>query len=336
MKNFLFLVLIIVGAISCTEETAKTKHPTPTIVEEKLDDSLAWINSQIIENPNIPEMYMAKARYFLRKDNLRSSMEEVDRAISLDSTNINYHIFKGDAYYDAKAMVDAKNVFIKASGMDETNIHVNIKLAWISLIAGQHESCFVYANKALKNDQFLAEPYYLKGLAYKELGNFKFAVSNFRTASEQDNDYIEAWLQLGYMYDAAEDTLAGAFYENALRIDSNNLDALYAFAVHLQTWGLAEEAIQQYQHILRVDDNYHDAYYNLGYVYLEMLQENDSAIKYYDKVLALNPYNFKGYYNRGLAFERSDLLPQARNDFEETLKLKPDFTPAAKAMSRVK
>tara|TARA_R110002050_G_scaffold195593_2_gene330473 strand:+ start:13879 stop:14892 length:1014 start_codon:yes stop_codon:yes gene_type:complete len=335
MRNFLFLVLISMGAFACTEEHTDTQTTAPTEVKEKLDDSLAWINSQIIETPNDPELYMAKARYFLSKDNLRSSMEQVDRAISLDSTNLNYYIFKGDAYYNTKAMVEAKNVFLKAEEMDETNIHVNIKLAWISLIAGQHESCFVYANKALKQDQFLAEPYYLKGLAYKELGNFKLAVSNFRTASEQNNDYMEAWLQLGYMFDAAEDTLAGAFYENALRIDSNNLDALYAFAMHLQTWGLAEDAIHQYQHILRVDDNYHDAYFNLGYVYLEMLQENDSAIKYYDKVLALNPYNFKGYYNRGLAFERSELIPQARNDFEETLKLKPDYTPAAKAMSRI-
>jgi tetratricopeptide (TPR) repeat protein len=176
---------------------------------------------------------------------------------------------------------------------------------------------------------------YLKGLAYKELGNFKLAVSNFRTATEQDNDYIEAWLQLGYMYDAAEDTLAGAFYENAIRIDSTNLDALYAFAMHLQTWGLAEEAIAQYQRLIRVNDNYHDAYYNVGYIYLEMLQENDSAIKYYDKVIALNPYNYKGYYNRGLAYERSGVLTQAKIDFEKTMELKPDYTDGANAMSRV-
>ena len=187
----------------------------------------------------------------------------------------------------------------------------------------------------LNQNQYLAEPYYLKGLAYKELGNFKLSVSNFRTATEQDNDYLEAWLQLGYMYDAAEDTLAGAFFENALRIDSNNIDALYAFGVHLQQWGIAYDAIDQYQHIIRVNDNYQDAYYNIGFIYLELLEQNDSAIKYYDKVVAINPYNYKAFYNRGLAFERNGQTPQAKMDYNEALKLKPDYTPAAKGKSRV-
>jgi tetratricopeptide (TPR) repeat protein len=137
------------------------------------------------------------------------------------------------------------------------------------------------------------------------------------------------------MYDTAEDTLAGAFYENALRVDSNNIDALYAFGMHLQKWSITDEAIAQYQHILRINDAYHDAYYNIGYIYLEMIQQNDSAIKYYDKVLALNPYNFKGYYNRGLAFERNNQPEFAKQDFEKTLDLKPDYTPAAKGMSRI-
>jgi tetratricopeptide (TPR) repeat protein len=335
MKKFLFFLFMAFAVVSCTESAEKEAKSALEEPAAKLDDSLGWINTQIIAAPNNPELYIAKARYFLDKGNLQSAMEEADRAIGLDTSNVNYRIFKADAYYDASDLLAAKSTYLKVLELDETNIHGNIKMSWISLISGLHDDCFVYANNALKQNQYLPEPYYLKGLSYKELGNFKLAVSNFRTSTEQDNDYIESWLQLGYMYDAAEDTLAGAFYENALRIDSNNIDGLYAFGAHLQKWGLAEEAIAEYQHIIRVNDNYHDAYFNIGFVYLELLHENDSAIKYYDKVLALNPYNFKGYYNRGLAFERTDLIPQARMDYEKTLELKPDYTPAAKGMSRV-
>ena len=335
MNRLLGFILLTTFAISCTESSTTSSEETNSTPIAQKEDSLGWINNQIIDSPNDPELYILKANYFLKKGNANLSIAEIDRAIGIDSTQIDYYILKGDILYDSKNLIDAKENYLKVLKLDEANIHSNIKLAWISLIAGQHESCFVYANNALKQDQYLPEPYYLKGLAYKELGKFKLSVSNFRTATEQDNDYLESWLQLGYMYDAADDTLAGAFYENALRIDSNNIDALYAFGMHLQTWGLTQEALTQYQHILRINDGYHDAWYNIGYIYLEILDQNDSAIKYYDKVLALNPYNFKGYYNRGLAFERQELIPQAKLDFEEALKLKPDFTPAAKAMSRV-
>ncbi len=321
--------------VSCTETADKDAESVVEDPTAKLMDSLGWINTQIIASPNDPELYIAKARYFLDNNNLQSAMQEADRAIGIDSSNVNYFLFKADAYYEASDLLAAKSTYLTVLKIEENNIHANMKMGWISLISGLHDDVFVYTNTVLKQNQYLSEPYYLKGLAYKELGSFKLAVSNFRTSTEQDNDYIESWLQLGYMYDAAEDTLAGAFYENALRIDSNNIDALYAFGSHLQKWGLAEAAIAEYQHIIRVNDNYHDAYFNIGFVYLELLNENDSAIKYYDKVLALNPYNFKGYYNRGLAFERMDLIPQARIDYEKTLELKPDYTPAAKGMSRV-
>jgi tetratricopeptide (TPR) repeat protein len=338
MKNFLLVVLLSAGVIACNETAEKTIDTTEesSTQKEVKEDSLGWVNTQILENPNRPDLYMAKARYMLRKGNVEKAVEEANKAIGLDSSNVAYRNFKADAYYDAQDLLNAKNVYMEVLEKDETNMNANKKMAWISLIAGQHESCFSYANDVLKQNQYLPEPYYLKGLAYKELGNFKLAVSNFRTATEQDNDYLEAWLQLGYMYEVAEDTLAGAFFENALRIDSNNIDALYAFGVHLQQWGIAYEAIDQYQHIIRVNNSYHNAYYNIGFIYLELLEQNDSAIKYYDKVVTLNPYNYKGYYNRGLAFERNNQFPQALMDYDKTLELKPDYTPAAKGKSRVK
>lgn len=85
----------------------------------------------------------------------------------------------------------------------------------------------------------------------------------------------------------------------------------------------------------KVNSGYQDAYYNLGYVYLEFLQQNDSAIKYYDKVLSLNPYNHKAFYNKGLAFERMGNKAMAQEMYGESLKLKPDFTLAAEGMSRI-
>lgn len=335
MKNLFLVLFLSILVWACDTEPKKTVEQGEHPKEKVKEDSLGWINAQILEHPNDPELYMAKARYMLKTGSVENAVIEADKAIGLDSNNIAYYNFKADAYYDAQDMLNAKNVYLKVLEKDEENEHANQKMAWISLIAGQHESCFTYANNVLKQNQYIPEPYYLKGLAYKELGNFKLAVSNFRTATEQDNDYIEAWLQLGYMYDVAEDTLAGAFYENALRIDSNNIDALYAFGMHLQQWGIARDALGQYKRIIRVNEGYQDAYYNIGFIYLEMLQENDSAIMYYDKLLALNPYNFKAYYNRGLAFERNQMFPQAQSDYDKALELKPDYTPAAKGKSRV-
>lgn len=338
MKKSLLLFLIFLGLIACTDESTTENGQQPTLnqaIQELDADSLQWINKQIIANPNNLELYLAKARYFLRKDQPKEALKEIQRCIESDSTQIEYKLFKADILYDNDRLIEAQDVYLRVLEIDDKNIHANTKIARIKLIAGNHEECFIYANIALKENPYLPEPYYLKGLAYKELGNFKQAVSAFRTATEQDNDFLQGWLQLGYMYDAAEDTLASAFYKNALRIDSNDTDALYALGVHYQNWRMPEKAITTYHRLIQANSGYQDAYYNLGYVYLEFMQQNDSAIKYYDKVIALNPFNHKAYYNKGLAFERLGNKQLAYEMYQESLKLKPDFTLAAKGISRI-
>lgn len=337
MKVYFPFIIILLAFVACEpkDSSDSTNEHIEKIVQQDEFDSLTWVNEQILNTPKNPQLYITKAKLFIKENQVEAGIAEIDRAILLDSTNIEYQLLKANSYYDANEMVLAKETYLAILAVDEQNQTANLKLAWISLIAGKHEECFVYSNAVLKVNQYLPEPYYIKGLAYKELGNFKLSVSNFRTATEQDNDYLEAWLQLGYLYDTAEDTLAGAYYENALRVDSNNIDALYAFGMHLQNWSISEEAIEQYQHILRVNDGYHNALYNIGFIYLEQIQNYDSAVKYYDQVLALNPYNYKAFYNRGLAFENQDKTDLALRDYNKSLEIKPDFELSAKGKTRI-
>ena len=51
----------------------------------------------------------------------------------------------------------------------------------------------------------------------------------------------------------------------------------------------------------------------------------DSAIKFYDKVLKINPYNSDIYYNRGLAWAYKGDLQNAISDYTKALEIKKDF-----------
>jgi tetratricopeptide (TPR) repeat protein len=54
----------------------------------------------------------------------------------------------------------------------------------------------------------------------------------------------------------------------------------------------------------------------------------DLAIKYYDKVLKINPYNTEIYYNRGLAWDYKGDLNNAISDYTKALEIKKDFKDA--------
>lgn len=54
----------------------------------------------------------------------------------------------------------------------------------------------------------------------------------------------------------------------------------------------------------------------------------DSAIKYYDKALNINPYNAEIYYNRGLVWDYKKNLNNAISDYTKALEVKEDFKDA--------
>ncbi len=333
MRLFIF-IMAAVFAVSCTTEN-------PDRIDDKTrdgiqqEDTLAMLNKKIMATPGDKQLYLQKADYLLHHGELDKAMSEVDRAIVLDSNNANLYYKKAKAYYDFKKVIDARTWAEKALDKNPDHVEANTLMAWIFLIATNYDECFKFANKALKADPYHAEAYFIKGMAYKETGEYKLAVSNFRTATEQDNNHYNAWLQLGILYDLAEDSLAAAFYENALRIDSNSIEALYDYGLHLQKMGKFDQAKKQYEHILRINPGYQNAFYNMGYIYLEKKQKYDSANYYFEKVLGLNPYHYKAYYNRGLAYERSGRPDLALKDYEKALEIKPDFKLAAEGKSRI-
>ena len=335
MKNISALLILLI-VYSCNYSNGEnTRHISNADASETSVDTLALINQQIMNNPGDKELYLTKADYFLRHGQLKNAMNEVDRAIVLDSNNASYYVKKAKAYFDFKQVIDARIWAEKALEKDPENVDANTLLGWVFLIGKNYDACFKHLNDALKTDPFHAEAYFVKGMAYKEQGDFKRAVSNFRTATEQDNDYYEAWLQLGILYDYAGDSLASAFYENALRIDSNSIEALYDYGLHLQNQKNYDYAIRAYEHILRINPGFQDAIYNMGYIYLEGKRNYDSASYFFDKVINLNPYHYKAYYNRGLAYEHKGRNDLALKDYNKSLEIKPDFELAARGKSRL-
>ena len=57
-------------------------------------------------------------------------------------------------------------------------------------------------------------------------------------------------------------------------------------------------------------------------------RNHDAALEDYSKALIIAPNNHLLFYNRGLTYANLQLLTQAINDFDNSIKIKPDFGPS--------
>src|SRR5690606_2351540 len=145
-----------------------------------------------------------------------------------------------------------------------------------------------------------------------------------------------AYIQLGLLYASVFDDLAIAYYNNALDLRPNSTEALYNKAFFLQEIEQIEEADSLYNKILEIDPEYYIAYYNKGFIRLVFSDNYNDAANLFTKAISFDETYYEAYYNRGYCFELLGEKEKALTDYKKALELKPDFTLAAKGVSRIK
>ncbi len=337
MKQILLIFAAIVVLSSCGNDASDTIEndalSQDTIVSEQTAEFRA-VNDLLKENINDPALYLRRAKLYMKYKDLSSAVNDLDRAIKVDSLVPEYYLLKAELLKNQDKLKESKTVLDQCLFIDNENVTARVELGWLALIARDHKQAMDYADAALKRDVHSAEAYFLKGMIFEEKGDTTLAISSFRTAVEQENDYFDAYIHLGLLHFNEPNTLAKEYLKNALRIDSISLEALYAFGMICQESGDYNEAIDTYYRILNIHE-YREPHFNLGFIHQEYLKVYDVAIEHYTNAIAVEPKYLDAYYNRGLCYEQRDELKKAEADFRYALELNPQYTNAAKALSRV-
>jgi len=342
IKTFFFSLLFCAALISCHhQEKGNDGKKDSTAVQAKADTSsfarnLSDISMKLNADPKNADLYYQRAKLYVDNKNFASAQADINRAVSIDSTKADYYLVMADIMFLNYKLKNASELFEKTLQLDPKNIKANLKLAELYLYLKAYPKVFQYCNAALKIDRLTPKAYFIKGFAFAEQGDTASAISSFQTVVEQDANNFDAYMQLGILHEAKHSKLAEQYYNNALRLKPNDLFALYDRSNYYQGIGEYNKAIEGYYDILKIDSNYAYAHYNLGFIHLVYLKVYDQAIKHFSDAIKVKPDYYEAWYNRGLCYESLGNIAMAKQDYEQALKLKPDYVMAKKGLERVK
>lgn len=341
MKNSQKFVLIFISAaiavfmlFSCGTSPSNAEVDAIKDSVTTQADELMALNTQIRANSQDAALYHKRAEYYSKVGNFKESMEDIDRALIIDSTNATFNLFKADLFFSKAKVVDSKKVLDKLLSYEE-NADAYFKLAEIYLLVENYKEALIQVNKGLKIDENRAKGYFIKGLVYKNTGDTALAVSSMQTCVEQNPEYYDAYIYLGLFYAQIKNPLALAYYDNAIRLYPQSEEAWYNKAVFLQEVKDSRRSLDAYNTIISFMPKSEKAWYNKGYIYLTQLQVFDSAVYCFDQAAAITPKNYQTFYNRGLSYEYLKEDKKAELDYRKALDIQPDYTLAAKGISRV-
>ena len=210
-----------------------------------------------------------------------------------------------------------------------------IKLSELSFLQGNIRMAGAYVDKALELDRFNPRAYFMRGMIQLSNNDTVNALKNFMTSRLQQDDFIDPIIQIAHIYAAKGDTIAKAFFEEAIRVAPQDYTLYYDYAMYLQENDYPEEALSYYDTLLNVIPNNPDFIYNKGYVYLVYLEDTQNALECFDKVLQIDPTSINALFNKGRTYELMGDFINAKSIYRQILRRDPDYQLAVDAINRL-
>jgi len=336
-RNFLFSLIILIGSSvlfpACGGKKGEEKKPEASVQPAS---ELERLNQLIAKDSRNPDYLVQRARIYNSQKQFQNALNDMNAAIGLDSTRAELWMVKADALFGLVQVPLAMEAFKKVISLDPKSIEPYLKLAELSLYIKEYQQTLNYANGALKIDSKKTKAYFIKGFVYKETNDTARAISSFQTCVEQEPQYYEAHMQLGILYAAKKNKLALQYYDNALRLKPNSIEALYDRGMFYQEAEDYNKAMEDYNAILRIDPKNKEACFNLGYIHLAYLKVYRQAILHFTQAIRCDSNYLEAYYNRGISFENLGDIDHAAADYRKALAIYPKYELARKGLERVR
>ena len=177
--------------------------------------------------------------------------------------------------------------------------------------------------------------YFIRAIALLEKGDTVRAADDLKKAVDQDQEFFDAYLELGELYSIKKDRIAADYLRNALNLRPESKEALYLLGMFYQENNQFDKALETYSILGKIDTTFRNVPYNTGYIYLVYLKDFQQAARFFSQAIKKDPGYAEAYYNRGYAYELSGQFDKAYSDYKMTLKLKTNYQKAIDGLNRL-
>ncbi|KPK78658.1 MAG: hypothetical protein AMJ89_00830 [candidate division Zixibacteria bacterium SM23_73] len=242
-----------------------------------------------------PSTYKTTAKIFL-KDEYRmydSAIVILNEAISFYSDDAELHFLLGKAYYYRKMPKEMGEQFTQAESL-------------------KIKSKFEKEILQMREEKWL-QVFNQGATAFNEQ-NVDLALEKFSICTIIDPQDYRGFMNAGYAYSLkGENDKALSYLEDGLKLASDSLDILTIYAATLLLFS---------QKLIEVDSSFEDAYFNMGTIYLQQLQEINFALdSLKDTTGAYRTDEKCKVRKEELEKKRSELLTNAESTLEKAVKL---------------
>lgn len=269
------------------------------------EKALEYFNKTLVVAPRSTQVYnnMGTALYALGRYD--EAIQAQERALQLDPRSAEAYSNLGILYKHRGDFDKAAAFFEKAISLKPTFLVPYIHLTFIHADAGRFDEALTILARGLDVLPKSSSLYNAKGVVYEKMKRYEDALKCYQKAADIDPGNYEALnnLVLCLIRDKKfHQALPVALLATKLCHDSPEL--FLNLGIIYMNIGKLLEASTAYKKAIRLNERYADAYFNLGVCLFGMKGKEKESIKYFEKVLEIQP----DYPNKELILKITEKL----------------------------
>lgn len=333
-KNILrlFSALIVLLFIGCT---ASTKNNSEVDIWENPEDRIEQLNKEILKGKKDANLYFERAREYAARGEFQNALTDMFVTMKIDSLNPDYYVFGADLFLKTSQSAQALALMKNAKEKFPENHDLALKYAEMQITLNQLQDAVRTVDGVMYQDNQNPRAFFLMGYIMILSEDFDKAKLALKEAVRLDPEITDGYLLLAELYEKDNPKLALQYLENAITVSPETPETYHNKAFFLQNNNDIPAALKVYDQIKRRFPQYSSAFLNSGILYIEV-DSLQLAYENFNILSKIKPQSHLAYFYRGYSSELMGNKEGAIQDYEQALRINPDYQKAIDQLANLK
>lgn len=260
-------------------------------------------------------------RYISESDTTyNKDIRDISAKINKDPKNAELYYRRGNTFYYLEKFKDAILDFQTAVLLNEKNAvyHNILGETYLRLDSADSRSAMEHFDKAIQINGNYSEAKLNKGRLLLARQDYENAKKIFTEISNQSENGDKGYLYLGICAKETKDTLTALkYFEKSTVVNPDNIDASLQIA-NIYLYKMDPLSLKYFDKVLAKEEYNYEALYGKG-LYYQKNNQLDAALKLYDRVREINPAHKLAVYNSAVVYVLKNNIDKAFDYCEKLL-----------------
>jgi tetratricopeptide (TPR) repeat protein len=239
---------------------------------DKFDEAIASLGEAIRLAPSFALPRFNRGLAFTSKKDYDHAIADFDEAIRLDPGQAKTYLFRGLVYRELGKTEPARADFDEAIRIDPKDGEAHLARGRLLRSLGDDRGSLPELDQAVALSSAKGEALAERGSTYAALGEKDKALLDLDAALGDGYRTSGVYYRRGHLLSGKDDAAACESFEQAVRLDKANVDALFERGICNHKNGLTSKAIDDFSEVIRLKPDRAEAWWNRGLCYVKTKQ----------------------------------------------------------------